>query len=227
MIRYQLHWVRMQLPQHLIRGLNTASVSGGCSPVLTNTGGAPTACPGGTTTVTFNVTDVCGYTNSCSANFVVTPAPPSIVCKDTTITVLTDGSTTCIQVTAVLASASYCGPFTLALLSDSCFTCANIGSDTIKVYMFDANGNVIDSCSPVVTVNIRGGNPVCPTSHTVTLPLACGQATLSPPPVLAGGGCVKLRDLFTTGSFTCKKIGINFDTLLIINPITVDIVSLY
>jgi hypothetical protein len=55
--------------------LATASVSGGCAPVLTNNAtGAGTLCSGGPVTVTFTATDLC-QSPTATATFTVTPAP--------------------------------------------------------------------------------------------------------------------------------------------------------
>ncbi|HNI79798.1 MAG TPA: T9SS type A sorting domain-containing protein [Saprospiraceae bacterium] len=57
----------------------TASFTGGCNGVLTNSGGtAPDHC-GGTTTVTFTVTSDCEAPKTCNATFTVTPAPPVVI----------------------------------------------------------------------------------------------------------------------------------------------------
>ena len=55
--------------------LATASVTGGCAPVLTNNAtGAGTLCTGGAITVTFTATDLC-QSPTATATFTVTPAP--------------------------------------------------------------------------------------------------------------------------------------------------------
>ncbi|MBI1223704.1 MAG: hypothetical protein GC192_00585 [Bacteroidetes bacterium] len=61
--------------------LAMATVSGGCNAILTDDNtGAPAAC-GGTTTVTFTVTNTCQATQTCSRNFTVnTPAPVVLSC---------------------------------------------------------------------------------------------------------------------------------------------------
>ncbi|MEO6190628.1 MAG: T9SS type A sorting domain-containing protein [Saprospiraceae bacterium] len=59
---------------------NTASFTGGCNGVLTNSGGtAPNAC-GGSTTVTFTVTSTCApLITTCTATFTVNPAPAVVL----------------------------------------------------------------------------------------------------------------------------------------------------
>src|SRR5690606_18228884 len=67
--------------------LATASVTGGCTPVLTNSGeGAPTLCTGGTVTVTFTATDLC-ETPTATATFTVTPPTPVEITAPTATTV--------------------------------------------------------------------------------------------------------------------------------------------
>ncbi len=60
--------------------LATASATGGCNGVLSNNNtGAPTACVGGSTTVTFTYTSSCApFTTTCQATFTV-PAPAAVV----------------------------------------------------------------------------------------------------------------------------------------------------
>ncbi|MCC6815948.1 MAG: T9SS type A sorting domain-containing protein, partial [Saprospiraceae bacterium] len=58
---------------------NSASFTGGCGGLLTNSGGtAPDKC-GGATTVTFTLTSDCETPKSCSATFTVDPAPAIVI----------------------------------------------------------------------------------------------------------------------------------------------------
>jgi hypothetical protein len=69
--------------------LATASASGGCNGVLTNNNtGAPNACTGGSTIVTFTYTSACApFTTICQATFTVpAPAAPVITCPVNTTT---------------------------------------------------------------------------------------------------------------------------------------------
>src|SRR5213079_3222060 len=59
--------------------LNTASVSGGCSPTSTpSTTTGPAYC-GGSVTVTWTIADHCYTTSTYSATFSITPATPVVV----------------------------------------------------------------------------------------------------------------------------------------------------
>jgi hypothetical protein len=71
--------------------LATASVTGGCAPVLTNNAtGAGTLCTGGAITVTFTATDLC-QSPTATATFTVTPATPVVITTPvaTTVTLVT------------------------------------------------------------------------------------------------------------------------------------------
>src|SRR5206468_10605593 len=66
--------------------LATASVSGGCTPVLTNNAtGAGTLCSGGAVTVTFTATDLC-QAPTATATFTVTPTTPARLTTPTATT---------------------------------------------------------------------------------------------------------------------------------------------
>src|SRR2546430_932641 len=67
--------------------LATASVTGGCAPVLTNNAtGAGTLCTGGGVTVTFTATDLC-QSPTATATFTVTPATPVVITAPVATTV--------------------------------------------------------------------------------------------------------------------------------------------
>ncbi|MFC0776435.1 hypothetical protein, partial [Terrimonas alba] len=67
--------------------LATASVTGGCDPVLTNNAtGAGTLCTGGAVTVTFTATDLCEAPTA-TATFTVTPATPVVITTPVATTV--------------------------------------------------------------------------------------------------------------------------------------------
>ncbi|MBK9150299.1 MAG: hypothetical protein IPM26_04580 [Saprospiraceae bacterium] len=59
----------------LTNWLNSAGVSGGCNPVLMNSGGtAPDRCTGGTLNVIFTVTSDCAAASTCTRSFTVLPS---------------------------------------------------------------------------------------------------------------------------------------------------------
>src|SRR5688500_7223694 len=67
--------------------LATATVTGGCDPVLTNNAtGAGTLCTGGAITVTFTATDLCEAPTA-TATFTVTPATPVVITTPVATTV--------------------------------------------------------------------------------------------------------------------------------------------
>src|SRR5256886_11810335 len=64
-----------------------SSVSGGCTPVITNNAtGAGTFCTGGGVTVTFTATDLC-QSPTATATFTVTPATPVLITAPVATTV--------------------------------------------------------------------------------------------------------------------------------------------
>ncbi|MGB5024661.1 MAG: HYR domain-containing protein [Saprospiraceae bacterium] len=71
-----------QIDSKFANWLNTASFSGGCNGVLTNTNtGAPNEC-GGSTTVTFTVTSDCEAPKTCTASFTVQSSPVVLTCPN-------------------------------------------------------------------------------------------------------------------------------------------------
>ena len=151
----------------------------------------------GNNTVILTVMDACNNTSSCAANVFVIGPPPVAVCKTDTVRLTSVVDVECIHPSDVDggSSASACG-FSLSL-SDSCFSCANVGYDTVTLFVTDNLGNV-DSCHAVVVVlPPPPTTPLCPPDMNLTLD--CGIATISPnalAPPLCGSRIVPSRDTF-------------------------------
>lgn len=192
--------------------LGSASVSGGCSPSLTNSGGTPSAC-GGITTVNFYVTDSCGYTNSCSANFTVNrPAPVVFTCavNDTVV----PGSTVSedsldILFNNWLNTATVTGGCSPQISNDGVVPPLCGGTDTVTFTVTDSCG-YSNSCTAYFVVIGTPVGLVCP--HDTTETLVCGHIHVNPPVE-----AICFRAHVTQPDFTCANVGVNYDTLVVVN----------
>jgi gliding motility-associated-like protein len=105
----------------------------------------------GVNVVTLYVTDIYGNIDSCIANVtVVDSILPTPICRNTTI-YLNPGGNFIIDSSFIdNGSSDICGVSTITL-SNYNYTCANIGANTVTMYVTDMNGN-IDSCTAIVFV---------------------------------------------------------------------------
>jgi GEVED domain/HYR domain/Lectin C-type domain/Secretion system C-terminal sorting domain len=116
----------------------------------------------GTTTVNATATDASGNSASCSFTVTVNDDDaPSAVCQNATVTLDANGNATITASVVNNGSSDNCGPVTTAV-SQTSFTCANLGPNTVTLTVTDLAGNV-STCSATVTV-VDNTNPVitCP-----------------------------------------------------------------
>jgi hypothetical protein len=129
--------------------LATASASGGCNGVLSNNNtGAPDACDGGSTTVTFTFTSSCvPFTTTCQATFTV-PAPESVVLtcpvNTTTATCQTQAQINT-AFAAWLATASASGGCSTSLTNNNTGAPSSCGGSTTVTFTYTS------SCAPFTT----------------------------------------------------------------------------
>ena len=110
-----------------------------------------TVFPVGTTTNTFVVTDASGNTATCSFDVTVTDnEPPVAVCADITIQLDSNGDASITAADVDGGSTDNCGIASLAI-SQSTFTCADVGPNNVTLTVTDVNGNV-STCVALVTI---------------------------------------------------------------------------
>ena len=171
--------------------------------------------PLGTTNNTFTGTDVSGNTASCG--FTVTVAdgtPPTANCQN--ITVVLDGSGSASIVAADIDSSSTdaCGIMSYSI-SDTSFTCADIGANTVTLMVTDSSSNV-GSCTATVTV--EDTLPPITNCQNTTIQLdSTGLATLAPSQIdsSSSDACGIMNLSVSDTLFTCSDVGANSVTLTV------------
>lgn len=149
--------------------LGTPVVTDNCATSVSNN--APSSYPVGTTSVLWTAIDGSGNTSSCVQTVtVIDNQPPVASCKNHSVT-LVNGSATISVSDINNNSTDNCGIGSMSL-SQTSFTTADIGNNTVTLTVTDVNGNT-STCTGVVTVQGAGGNLSCsiavtPNSNTYT-----------------------------------------------------------
>jgi len=106
----------------------------------------------GTQTVTLTVTDTAGNSSTCDAIVTVEDnIPPTAVCQDISVTLVTDNSVTILPGDLDGGSSDNCSIASITA-SQTTFTCDNLGPNTVTVTVTDVNGNT-STCIAIVTVS--------------------------------------------------------------------------
>ncbi|MFT6165783.1 MAG: hypothetical protein ACJASF_000465, partial [Vicingaceae bacterium] len=167
----------------------------------------------GTNNVQLIATDVNGNVDSAAATITVSDTVRPVVTTQP-ITVFVDGSgNASITITDVdNGTADNCSVATLAL-SNSTFTCADIGANTVQLIATDVNGNV-DSAAATVTVSDTTSPTAVAQNITVYLD-GTGNVTILPADVDNGSAdnCGVSALTISTSAFTCANVGSNNVTL--------------
>ena len=173
--------------------------------------------PVGTTTVTYTVTDAASNVDSCS--FTVTVADsvaPVALCKDFTLYLDAFGTATLIADSIDGGSTDDCAIDTLTLSQDV-FTCSNLDSNSVTLYVTDTYGNV-DSCTATVTVlDTVAPSVLC---KDITLYLdGSGNVTLIPDSIDGGSTDNCSIDSLSVSQtvFTCVEMGVNNVMLYVVD----------
>jgi hypothetical protein len=168
----------------------------------------------GANTVTLSVKDVSGNSSTCSSVVtVIDNTAPVARCKN--ITVALDASGKAVITVAQLdnGSTDNCG-ITSYSISQTSFTCANVGANPVTLTVTDAHNNS-SSCSSVVTV-VDNTAPVA-NCKKVTVALVNGVATITASQVNNGSSdnCGIASLSVSPSTFTCANIGNNTVTLTV------------
>ncbi len=193
--------------------------------------------PVGTTNNTFVVTDASGNTAACNFNVIVTDVEaPVAVCQNVTVDLDAAGQGSTNASAVDNGSTDNCAIASISL-SNTSFTCANVGANPVVLTVTDIYGNA-SNCSAVVSVrdlvapvitcpaNIVVSAPSGQCSRTVTFSVtstdACGSSVVSTP---ASGsvfytGTTTVNSVATdvngntsACSFTVRVIGVNTITI--------------
>ncbi len=188
--------------------LGTPSVSDNCG-VDTVTNNAPMVFAKGITTVTWIATDIHGNTATCTQLVTVLDTiAPTAVCQSATVYLDATGNASIAVAAIDGGSADNCGIASLSA-SQTAFTCANTGANTVILTVTDSSGNS-SSCSTTVTVlDTIAPTAVCQ-SATVYLD-ATGNASIAAAAIDGGSadncGIASLSASQT--AFTCANTGAN------------------
>jgi hypothetical protein len=165
--------------------------------------------PLGTTINTFVVTDVLGLTASCSFTVTVTDnTPPAVVCQNVTVVLDANGNGSTTAAAVNNGSSDACGIQSLSL-SQTAFTCANVGPNTVTLTVTDNNSNTA-TCTAIVTV-VDNVAPVALCQNVTIYLDASGNASTSAAAVNNGSSdaCGVASLSLSQTQFNCSHVGNN------------------
>ncbi|OWY24852.1 hypothetical protein C7N43_15525, partial [Sphingobacteriales bacterium UPWRP_1] len=197
-------------------GLNGPSsnwVAGLTFPLFTNN--APSVYPVGTTTVTWTATDAAGNTATCSQTVTVTDnQPPTALCQPVTVQLNASGTGSTTAAAVNNGSSDACGIQSLTL-SQTAFTCANVGSNTVTLTVRDVNNNT-STCSATVTVqDLVAPVAVCQ-NVTVELNASGTGSTMGAAVNNGSSDACGIQSLsLSQTTFNCANVGSNTVTLTV------------
>ncbi|OWY23901.1 T9SS C-terminal target domain-containing protein [Sphingobacteriales bacterium UPWRP_1] len=169
----------------------------------------------GFNTVILTVTDVNGNVSTCSSQVrVIETTAPLAQCQNVTVQLNSSGSGSTTAGAVNNGSSDNCGAVTLAL-SQTNFTCANLGSNTVTLTVTDANENTA-TCSATVTVTDNIAPLALCTPVTVQLN-STGNATVTAAQVNSNStdNCTITGLSVSPSNFTCANLGTNTVTLTV------------
>lgn len=163
----------------------------------------------GTQTVTLTVTDTAGNMSTCNATVTVEDTiPPTAVCQDISVSLGTENSVTILPSDVDGGSSDNCSIASISV-SQTTFTCDDIGSNTVTVTYTDVNGNS-SSCTAIVTISEDTAPMAICQDFTAQLD-ATGTATVLPTDVDGGStdNCEIASITLSQDTFDCNDIGEN------------------
>ena len=194
--------------------ITTTDVDNGTSdncgtPTLSLSNTSFTCADVGANTVQLIATDVNGNIDSTSATITVNDTiKPTVVAQAVTVYLDAAGNASITTIDVDNGTSDNCGTPTLSL-SNTSFTCADVGANTVQLIATDVNGN-IDSTSATITVNDTIKPTVVAQAVTVYLD-AAGNASITTTDVDNGtsDNCGTPTLALSNTSFTCADVGAN------------------
>ena len=170
----------------------------------------------GANTVKLYVTDLSGNVDSATAVVTVLDTLiPNVLTQNVTVYLDVNGAASITTSDVDNGSNDNCSTVTLALDSTS-FDCTEVGANTVKLYVTDANNNV-DSATAAVTV-LDTLNPIVITQNVTVYLDATGSAGITTADVDNGSNdncSIVSLSLSKTTSFDCSEVGTNTVTLYV------------
>ena len=166
----------------------------------------------GVQTVTLTVTDQDNNTSTCTALVTVEEEVlPTCDAGTVTLTLDTDGTVTLDPTDLDNGSTDDCGTIAGFTASQTIFTCADIGSNTVELTVTDSYGNA-STCTGTVII-VENGAPMCATQDiTVSIIEGTTSISIEPSDVDAGStdacGTASLVSV-TPNVFDCTDLGAN------------------
>ena len=171
----------------------------------------------GSHTVTLTVTDPSGNTSTCTATVAVTDnTSPLAQCKPASVLLTATGMGSLSPDAVNNSSTDACGIGGLSL-SQSSFSCAQLGPNAVTLTVTDMNGNSSSCTSTVTVLDQLQPNAQCK-NGTIYLN-ASGQATLAPSMVnnSSNDNCGIESMSVSKTSFDCSNLGANAVTLTVMD----------
>jgi hypothetical protein len=165
--------------------------------------------------VTLTVTDVNGNSSNCSATVtILDDTPPVALCKNASVVLGSQGSANLLASAVNNNSTDACGIATLAL-SQSAFTCADLGQKPVTLTVTDPGGNTA-TCTATVTVTDNTA-PVAKCKPATLQLGANGTATAAASAVddNSTDACGIATLALSQSGFTCAHLGANPVTLTV------------
>ncbi|MCB0583811.1 MAG: hypothetical protein KDD06_00560, partial [Phaeodactylibacter sp.] len=135
---------------------------------------------------------------------------PTLTCQDITVELNPANGWATVSPEELASFAPDCGGYTLGFLNNTApvFTCADLGENTVSVFLFSDNGGRTRRCLATVTVVEPPLNVECTDAYTLELGLE-GTATLDPAELYTGSQpvCGPLNLTASPADFTCADIG--------------------
>ena len=169
----------------------------------------------GPNTVTFTATDGSGNTTTSTAVVTVTdPVPPIAIAQNITVALNAAGTATITSAQVNNGSSDNCSIASLAL-SQTSFTCANIGANTVTLTVTDESGN---TATALATVTVVDNTAPVAKAQNITIDLnATGSAVVTAAQVNNGStdNCTIQSLSLSQANFSCANIGANTVTLTV------------
>ncbi len=169
----------------------------------------------GDNTVTLTVTDNTGQTDTCTATVTVEDTmAPTANCQNFTAQLDATGNVTITGADIDNGSSDNCSIATISI-SQSAFTCADIGPNSVTLTVTDNEGNV-DTCTATVTIEDIVA-PIANCQNFTTQLDGAGNATITAADINNGSSdaCGIASLTISPSAFTCADVGDNTVTLTV------------